>query len=50
VDGIPQFIVMTEDVQKKAKRVGVPIGDVELVMMTSAARRLSARRNIFRVR
>jgi len=37
VDGIPQFIVMMEDAQKKAKRVGMPIPDVELVMMASAA-------------
>jgi hypothetical protein len=37
VDGIPQFIVMMEDEQKKAKRVGMPIADVELVMMASAA-------------
>jgi hypothetical protein len=36
-DGIPQFIVMMEDAQKKAKRAGMPIGDVELVMMASAA-------------
>jgi hypothetical protein len=36
-DGIPQFIVMMEDAQKKAKRVGMPIGDVKLVMMASAA-------------
>jgi len=35
-DGIPQLIVMMEDVQKKAKRAGMPIADVELVMMTSA--------------
>jgi hypothetical protein len=26
-----------EDAQKKAKRMGMPISDVELVMMTSAA-------------
>jgi len=37
VDGIPQFIVMMEDAQKKAKRAGMPITDVELVMMASAA-------------
>jgi hypothetical protein len=37
VDGIPQFIVMMEDAQKKAKRAGMPIVDVELVMMASAA-------------
>jgi hypothetical protein len=36
-DGIPRFIVMMEDVQKKAKRAGMPIADVELVMMASAA-------------
>jgi len=32
-DGIPQFIVMMEDAQKKAKRAGMPIADVKLVMM-----------------
>jgi hypothetical protein len=37
VDSIPQFIVMMEDAQKKAKRAGMPIGDVKLVMMASAA-------------
>jgi hypothetical protein len=36
-DGIPQFIVMMEDAQKKAKWAGMPIADVELVMMASAA-------------
>jgi hypothetical protein len=36
-DGIPQFIVMMEDAQNKAKRAGMPIADVELVMMASAA-------------
>jgi hypothetical protein len=36
-DGIPKFIVMMEDDQKKAKRAGIPIADVELVMMASAA-------------
>jgi len=36
-DGIPQYIVVMEDAQKKAKRVGIPIADVELVMMASAA-------------
>jgi hypothetical protein len=36
-DGIPQFIVMMEDAQKKAKRAGMPIADVELVMMASEA-------------
>jgi hypothetical protein len=37
VDGIPQFIVMMEDAQKKAKRAGMPIANVKLVMMASAA-------------
>jgi hypothetical protein len=36
-DGIPQFIVMMEDAQKKAKRASMPIADVKLVMMASAA-------------
>jgi len=36
-DGIPQFIIMMEDAQKKAKRAGMPITDVELVMMALAA-------------
>ena len=36
-DGIPQFIVMMEDAQKKAKQAGMPIADIELVMMASAA-------------
>ncbi len=36
-EGIPQCIVMMEDAQKKAKRAGMPIADVELVMMASAA-------------
>ncbi len=36
-DGIPQFIVMMEDAQKKAKQAGMPIADVELVMITLAA-------------
>jgi hypothetical protein len=36
-DGIPQFINMMEDAQKKAKRAGMPIADVELVMMASTA-------------
>jgi hypothetical protein len=29
-DGIPQFIVMMEDAQKKAKRAGIPIADSNL--------------------
>ncbi len=36
-DGIPQFIVMMEDAPKKAKWAGMPIADIELVMMASAA-------------
>jgi hypothetical protein len=36
-DGIPQFILMVEDAQKKAKRAGVPITNIELVMMSLAA-------------
>ncbi len=36
-NGIPQFIVMIEDAQKKAKRAGMPIADVKLVMMALAA-------------
>jgi len=36
-DGIPQYIIMLEDAQKKANRAGMPIADIELVMMASAA-------------
>jgi hypothetical protein len=36
-DDTPQFIVMMEDAQKKAKRAGIPIAIVKLVMMASAA-------------
>jgi hypothetical protein len=36
-DGIPQYINMLEDVQKKATRAGMPMADVKLVMMASAA-------------
>ena len=36
-DGIPQYIIMLEEVQKKAKQVGMPIADIEFVMMASAA-------------
>ena len=36
-EGIPQYIVMMEDAQKKAKRAGMPIANVELVMMALAA-------------
>jgi hypothetical protein len=37
LDVIPQYINMLEDAQKKAKRAGMPIADIELVMMASAA-------------
>jgi hypothetical protein len=36
-EGIPSYIVMMEDAQKKAKQAGMPIADVKLVMMASAA-------------
>ncbi len=36
-DGISQHIIMMEDAQKKAKRAGMPIANIELVMMASAA-------------
>jgi hypothetical protein len=36
-DGIPQYIIMLEDAQKKAKRAGMSIADIKLVMMASAA-------------
>ncbi len=36
-DGIPQYINMLEDAQKKAKRAGMPIAGIELVMMALAA-------------
>ena len=36
-DGIPQYIIMMEDAQKKTKRAGMPIADIELLMMASAA-------------
>jgi hypothetical protein len=36
-DGIPQFIVMMEDAQKKAKWAGMPIADVKLLMMAFVA-------------
>ncbi len=36
-DGILQYISMLEDVQKKEKQAGLPITDVELVMMASVA-------------
>ncbi len=36
-DGIPQFIFMMEDAQKKAKQASMPIADVKLVMMALVA-------------
>ena len=36
-DGIPWYIIMLEDAQKKSKRAGMPIADIKLVMMASAA-------------
>ncbi len=37
VDGIPHFIIMMEDAQKKATQAGMPIADIKLVMMALAA-------------
>jgi hypothetical protein len=34
-DGIPQYIIMLEDAQKKAKRAGMPVANIELFMMAS---------------
>ena len=36
-DGIPQYIIMLEEAQKKAKRVGMPITNIKLAMMVFAA-------------
>jgi hypothetical protein len=36
-DGIPQFIIMMEDAQKKAMWAGMPIAYIKLVMMALAA-------------
>jgi hypothetical protein len=36
-DSIPQYIVMLEVAQKKAKRAGMPIANIKLVMMALAA-------------
>jgi hypothetical protein len=36
-DSIPQYIIMLEEAQKKAKRLGMPIADIKLVMMALAA-------------
>ena len=35
-DGIPQYIALLEDAQKKAKQAQMPIADAELVMMALA--------------
>jgi hypothetical protein len=37
VDGIPQYIVMLEDAQKKAKWAGMPIANIKFVMMALVA-------------
>ncbi len=36
-DGIPQYIIMLEEAQKKTKRAGMPIADIKLVMMALVA-------------
>ncbi len=36
-DGIPQYIIMLEEAQKKAKQAGMPIADIKPVMMALAA-------------
>ncbi len=36
-DGIPQYIIMLEDAQKKAQCASMPITDIELVMMAFMA-------------
>ena len=36
-DGIPQYIIILEEAQKKAKQAGMPIANIELVMMALAA-------------
>jgi hypothetical protein len=36
-DGIPQYIIMLEDAQKKVKWAGMPIANIELIMMALAA-------------
>jgi hypothetical protein len=36
-EGIPQYINMLEDAQKKATQAGMPIANIELVMMASVA-------------
>jgi hypothetical protein len=37
IDGIPQYIIMLEDAHKMAKRMGMPIANIELVMMARVA-------------
>jgi hypothetical protein len=34
-DGVPQYIIMLKDAQKKATRAGMPIADIELVMIVN---------------
>jgi hypothetical protein len=36
-DGIPQYIIVLEDAQKKAKQAGMPIANIKLIMMALAA-------------
>ena len=36
-DNIPQYIIMLEEAQKKAKWAGMPIANIELMMMASLA-------------
>ncbi len=36
-DGIPQYIIMLEDAPKKGNRAGMPIANIELVMMALVA-------------
>jgi hypothetical protein len=37
VDSIPQYIIMMEEAQKKAKRAGISIANIKIIMMASAA-------------
>ena len=37
VDGIPQYIIMLEEAQKKAKQAGMPIADIKLVIKALTA-------------
>jgi hypothetical protein len=36
-DGIHKYIIMLEDAQKKAKQAGMPIANIELIMMALVA-------------